>query len=88
MSVTGVAPDTIEQSPGISNYELAEYVIVKYEKLYATSDEPRIPNEYRKFTDVFTALAEGVLLNHGPFDHEINTIEGTEPTFKPIYTLL
>jgi hypothetical protein len=64
---------------------LAEYVIVKQEKLYATSDEPRIPDEYREFQDVFTALAEGTLPEYRIFDHEINTIEGTEPTFKPIY---
>ena len=40
VSVTGVTPDTIEQSPSISNQELAEYVIIKNEKLYITSDEP------------------------------------------------
>ncbi|KAG0158309.1 hypothetical protein PDIDSM_5822 [Penicillium digitatum] len=67
--------------------ELKEYITVKHEKLYATSDEPRIPEEYREFTDVFTAPAEGVLPKHGTFDHEINTMEGTEPTFKPIYQL-
>lgn len=85
VSATGVAPDTMEQSPDMSNQELAEYVIIKNEKLYATSDEPRIPDEYQEFIDVFTVLANGVLSEHGPFDHEINTIEGTEPTFKPIY---
>jgi transposase InsO family protein len=82
-----IAPDTMEQSPDMSDDELAEYVIVKHEKLYATSEEPRIPDEYREFTDVFTAPADGVLPKHGTFDHEINTKEGTEPTFMPIYQL-
>lgn len=82
-----IAPDVMEQSPDMSDDELTDYVIVKTEKLYATSDEPRIPEEYREFQDVFTAPADGVLPKHGPFDHEINTMEGTEPTFKPIYQL-
>ena len=86
-STNRIAPDVMEQSPDMSDQELAEYVIVKQEKLYATSDEPRIPDEYREFQDVFTAPAEGTLPEHGTFDHEINTIEGTEPTFKPIYQL-
>lgn len=62
-SVTGLTPDLMEQSPDMSDQELAEYVIIKHEKLYATSNEPRIPDEYREFTDVFTAPAEGVLPN-------------------------
>jgi hypothetical protein len=86
-STNRIAPDVMEQSPDMSDQELAEYVIVKQEKLYATSDEPRIPDEYREFQDVFTAPAEGTLPEHGIFDHEINTMEGTEPTFKPIYQL-
>jgi hypothetical protein len=60
-------------------------MIVKHKKLYITSDKPRIPDEYREFEDVFIAPVDGVLLEHGPFNHEINTIEGTKPTFKPIY---
>ncbi|EKV17987.1 Retrotransposon polyprotein, putative [Penicillium digitatum PHI26] len=76
-----------EQIHNMTEEELKEYITVKHEKLYATSDEPRIPEEYREFTDVFTAPAEGVLPKHGTFDHEINTMEGTEPTFKPIYQL-
>ena len=42
----GIALDTIEQLPGMSDQELAEYVIVKSEKLYVTSDEPWILDEY------------------------------------------
>jgi transposase InsO family protein len=82
-----IAPDATEQSPDMTDDELSQYVIVKHEKLYATSDEPRILDEYREFGDLFKAFAEGVLPEHGPFDHEINTMEGTEPTFKPIYQL-
>jgi hypothetical protein len=33
----------------MSDQELAEYMIVKQEKLYATSDELQIPDEYREF---------------------------------------
>ena len=62
-------------------------MIIKQEKLYITSDELRIPEGYREFKDIFTTLADGVLLEHGPFDHKINTIEGTKPTFRPIYQL-
>jgi hypothetical protein len=82
-----VAPDAMEQSPDMTDNELSQYVIVKHETLNATSEEPRLPEEYREFEDVFTAPAEGVLPEHRPFDHEINTMEGTEPTFKPIYQL-
>jgi hypothetical protein len=62
-------------------------MIVKHESLSATSDEPRIPEEYREYQDVFIAPKDGVLPEYGPFDHEINTMKGTEPTFKPIYQL-
>ncbi|KAG0158308.1 hypothetical protein PDIDSM_5821 [Penicillium digitatum] len=57
-----------EQIHNMTEEELKEYITVKHEKLYATSDEPRIPEEYREFTDVFTAPAEGVLPKHGTFD--------------------
>jgi hypothetical protein len=36
---------------------------------------------------VFTLLLDGELLEHSPFDHEINIKEGEEPTFMPIYPL-
>jgi hypothetical protein len=60
-------------------------MIVKYKALNVTSEEPRLLEEYREFEDIFTALAEGVLPEYRPFDYKINTIEGTKPTFKPIY---
>lgn len=82
-----VVLDTIEQSPDITNKELVQYIIVKYKSLYAISEEPRIPDEYREFQDIFTALADGVLLEYRIFDYKINTIKDTKPTFIPIYQL-
>jgi hypothetical protein len=63
-------------------------MIIKQEKLYITSDEPRIPDEYREYTDIFIVLANKVLPKYRPFDYKINIKEGTKPTFIPIYQLL
>ncbi|KAJ5174104.1 Retrotransposon polyprotein [Penicillium coprophilum] len=61
---------------------------LKSEKLYTTDSEPWILEEYKDYQDIFTLLEEGKLPKHSPFDHKINIIEGSEPTFKPIYQLL
>jgi hypothetical protein len=71
----------------MSDDELEEYMIIKKEKLYTTSDKPQIPDEYREFIDIFTAPADGVLPKYRIFDYKINMIEGIEPTFRPIYQL-
>ncbi|KAJ5243925.1 Retrotransposon polyprotein [Penicillium chrysogenum] len=68
---TLVVPPTSHnlESLDISDQELAEYMIV--------NDKPQILDEYPP--------AEGTLPEYRIFDHKINTIEGTKPTFKPIY---
>jgi hypothetical protein len=80
---------TKEQSPDMTDDELRDYVMVEHEskRLCATEDTPTIPEEYKEFQDVFEPPKDGELPEHGPFDHEINTEEGKEPTFKPIYQL-
>lgn len=71
----------------MSNNELAEYMIIKQKKLYTTSNEPWILNNYCEFQDVFIILVDRILPKHGTFDYEINIIEETKPTFRPIYQL-
>jgi hypothetical protein len=81
---------TTEQSPDMSDDKLREYIMIHHKSrqaLCATGEETQIPAEYQEYRDVFEAPADGVLPEHGPFDHEIRIKEGKEPTFRPIYQL-
>lgn len=49
--------------------------------------EPKIPEEYRKFRELFDQSINQPLPEHGPYDHEIPIMPGKEPVYKPIYQL-
>ena len=86
MSVIG----NLEQRPNMSDDELKEYVMVHEEltAFCATGEgAPELPEEYQEFKDVFTPPPIGQLPEHGPHDHEINLMEGKEPTHMKIYQL-
>jgi hypothetical protein len=81
---------TTEQRPDMSDDELKEYIMIHHESrqaLCATEEGTQIPEEYQEYQDVFEPPKDGVLPEHGPFDHEIRIKEGKEPTFRPIYQL-
>lgn len=86
MSIIG----NLEQRPNMSDDELKEYVMVHEEltAFCATGEgAPELPAEYQEFQDVFTPPPIGQLPEHGPHDHEINLMEGKEPTHMKIYQL-
>jgi hypothetical protein len=47
----------------------------------------RIPTEYHQFLDIFEERMGDALLPDCTFDHVIDLIEGTDPSWVPIYTL-
>lgn len=89
MDVSVIA--TIEQRPDMTQDELEDYVMVEHESrslcAIADGEEALVPDEYREYQDVFTPPAEGTLPAHDEFDHEINTQDGKDPKFMPIYQL-
>jgi hypothetical protein len=46
-----------------------------------------VPEEYRQYGQLFCELKSLTLPKHGPWDHEIELKEGTEPKFHRIYSL-
>jgi len=61
-------------------------------KLHASKTEHSvdlscIPEEYRKFADVFSEAKASMLALHRPYNLSINLEEGSNPLFGPIYSM-
>ena len=49
--------------------------------------EKHVPPEYHDFADVFSDSQADELPPHRPYDHTIDTEEGTTPPYGPIHAL-
>jgi len=61
-------------------------------KLHASKTEHSvdlscIPEEYHKFVDIFNKAKADTLAQHQPYDLKINLKEGSNPPFRPIYSM-
>lgn len=58
-----------------------------WERLAATQEPVKVPQEYERFQDLFKQPEHPELPEHGPHDHTIPLKKGTKPSCRKIYSM-
>ena len=66
---------------------LKTHQILEASELTSSACTSQIPEQYRKYLDVFSEDNANTLPEHRPCDHTIPPVEGTQPPFGPLYSL-
>ena len=77
--------DSVAMEAEIDDPHTIAAVMVEWEDDKGNDIRTRLPEKYWTYAEIFSRKANNSLAQHGPYDHTIDLVSDSKPTFGPIY---